>query len=105
MHITIPPWAKDAAIDTVERAVKTFAGGFIVGAELLQVGLDVLTGQGAVAFSEIDWTQGLDVGAGTTVASLIFSVASIKLGKRGTASATNAVVPSSLFKLVAGGGR
>lgn len=104
MQITIPPWAKDAALDTAERAVKTFAGGFIVGANLLGAAASIATGQGTVALSEVDWSRGLDVGAGTLVLSLIFSAASLKLGKRGTASATNAVVPTSLFKLVARGG-
>ncbi|PVA66225.1 holin [Mycobacteroides abscessus] len=98
MQISIPPWFKDAAIDTVERAVKTFAGGFIVGANLAGAAVNA-------ALSEIDWQGGLDVGAGTLAVSLIFSAASIKLGRSGTASATNAVVPSSVFKLVAGGGR
>lgn len=98
MHITIPPWLKDAAIDAVERAIKTFAGGFIVGANLAGAAVNA-------ALSEIDWESGLDVGAGTLAVSLIFSAASIKLGRSGTASATKAVVPASVFKLVAGGGR
>ena len=45
-----------------------------------------------------------DNDAGTLTLSLIFSAASLKPGKRGTASATNAVVPSRLFKLLARGG-
>lgn len=98
MHITIPPWLKDAAIDIAERAIKTFAGGFIVGANLAGAAVNA-------ALTEIDWERGLDVGFGTLAVSLIFSAASIKLGRSGTASATNAVVPSSVFKLVAGGGR
>ncbi|MDM2398182.1 hypothetical protein PP613_04010 [Mycobacteroides abscessus] len=98
MQITIPPWFKDAAVDAAERAIKTFAGGFIVGANLAGAAVNA-------ALTEIDWQRGFDFGAGTLAVSLIFSAASIKLGRSGTASATNAVVPSSVFKLVAGGGR
>lgn len=98
MHITIPPWLKDAAVDAAERAIKTFAGGFIVGANLADAAVNA-------ALTEIDWQSGINVGAGTLAVSLIFSAASIKLGRSGTASATKAVVPSSLFKLVAGRGR
>lgn len=98
MQITIPPWFKDAAIDAAERAIKTFAGGFIVGANLAGAAVNA-------ALTEIDWHRGLDVGFGTLAVSIVFSAASIKLGRSGTASATKAVVPSSLFKFVAGGGR
>ncbi|WP_078324480.1 holin [Mycobacteroides salmoniphilum] len=105
MQINIPPWAKEFAVDAGERAAKTFAGGFIVGANLLGAAGAVATGQGTVALSEIDWERGLDCGAGTLFVSILFSLWSIKRGNPGTASATKAVVPSSLFKLVAGGGR
>jgi hypothetical protein len=98
MHITIPPWFKDAAVDAAERAIKTFAGGFIVGANLAGAAVNA-------ALTDIDWQTGFDVGAGTLAVSVLLSAASIKLGRSGTASATKAVVPSSLFKLVAGGGR
>ncbi|SIK62823.1 holin [Mycobacteroides abscessus] len=98
MHITIPPWLKDAAVDAAERAIKTFAGGFIVGANLADAAVNA-------ALTEIDWQSGINVGAGTLAISVLFSAASISLGQSGTASATKAVVPSSIFKLVAGGGR
>lgn len=92
MTITISPDLKDAAVDAGERAVKTFAGGFIVGAGLLGAAVDAVTGQVTVAASQINWAHGLDVGAGTTVVSLLFSLASIKLGNPGTASLTKAVI-------------
>ncbi|SIG06747.1 Uncharacterised protein [Mycobacteroides abscessus subsp. abscessus] len=91
MHITIPPWAKDALVDTAERAIKTFAGGFIVGANLAGAAVNT-------ALTEIDWQQGVNVGAGTLAVSLIFSATSIKFGRFGTASATNAVVPASFLR-------
>lgn len=74
------PFLKDAA----ERAVKTFAGGFIVGANLMGAAVNV-------ALSDIDWVHGVDVGAGTTVVSLIFSLGSLKFGSTGTASVTKVV--------------
>lgn len=74
------PFVKDAA----ERALKTFAGGFIVGANLAGAAVNV-------ALSDINWLHGLDVGAGTTVVSLIFSLGSLKLGSSGTASLTKVV--------------
>ncbi|SLC02332.1 holin [Mycobacteroides abscessus] len=95
MHITIPAWLKDAAVDATERAIKTFAGGFIVGANLTGAVVNA-------ALTEIDWQRGFDVGAGTLAISVLFSAASVKLGQSGTASATKAVVPTSIFKLVAG---
>lgn len=105
MKITIPSWVKEFAVDAGERAVKTFAGGFIYGANLVQAGIDVFAGQGTVAFSQIDWVGGLDVGSGTAVASIAFSLLSLKRGNPGTASATKAVVPASLFRAVAKGGK
>lgn len=74
------PFLKDAG----ERAVKTFAGGFITGAGLSALG-------GSVAASDIPWMHGVDVGLGTTVLSVVFSLASLKVGSPGTASLTNAV--------------
>ncbi|SLI25476.1 Uncharacterised protein [Mycobacteroides abscessus subsp. bolletii] len=56
MHITTPPWLKDATVDTAERAIKTFAGGLVLGAKFLRVGAEVVTGEGAAAFFQIDWT-------------------------------------------------
>ncbi|RIT69202.1 holin [Mycobacteroides abscessus] len=96
MSITISPDLKDAAVDAAERAAKTFAGGFIVGAGLLGAAVDSVTGQVTVAASQINWAHGLDIGAGTTVVSLLFSLASIKLGNPGTASLTKAVI--GMFK-------
>lgn len=96
MGITISPDLKDAAVDAGERAVKTFAGGFIVGAGLLGAAVDSVTGQVTVAASQINWAHGLDIGAGTTVVSLLFSLASLKLGNPGTASLTKAVI--GMFK-------
>lgn len=95
MTITISPALKDAAVDAAERAAKTFAGGFIVGAGLLGAALNTVVGNVTVAASQINWVHGLDVGAGTTVVSLLFSLASLKLGNPGTASLTKAVVGAS----------
>ncbi|QSM88812.1 holin [Mycobacterium phage prophi91-3] len=92
MTITISPDLKDASVDAGERAVKTFAGGFIVGAGLIDAALNTVVGNVTVAASQINWAHGLDVGAGTTVVSLLFSLASIKLGNPGTASLTKAVI-------------
>ncbi|MEU9805008.1 holin [Mycobacterium sp. NPDC050853] len=97
MTITITPAIKNAAVDAAERAVKTFAGGFIVGAGLLGAAVYAVSGQVTVAASQINWAHGLDVGAGTTVVSLLFSLASLKLGNEGTASVTKSVVGA--FKL------
>lgn len=77
--------------DGVERAAKTFAGGFIVGANLLGAVANTLVGQVNVAASQINWAHGLDVGLGTTVVSALFSLASLKFGNPGTASVTKAV--------------
>ncbi|WP_255801075.1 hypothetical protein [Mycobacteroides abscessus] len=51
-----PAWLKDATVDAAERAIKTFAGGFALGAKFLRVGAEVVTGEGAVAFFQIDRT-------------------------------------------------
>lgn len=82
--MSLPPFV----IDLIERAVKTFAGGFLTGA-----GLSVANG--SVAATAIPWEHGLDIAVGTTVLSLIFSLASFKIGTSGTASLTKAVEPTS----------
>lgn len=79
------PFLKDAA----ERAVKTFAGGVLYG-----LGSPIVDAGFHVALSDLPLRHALDVGLGTTVASLIFSLASIKFGTSGTASLTKAVQKS-----------
>lgn len=80
------PFLKDLG----ERAGKTFAGGFLYG-----LGSDALAAfqTGGVAASDLHWVHAIDVGVGTTVLSLVFSAASLKIGNSGTASLTNAVRP------------
>ena len=70
-------------IDAGERAAKTFAQTLVAyfGADAL----DVL---------HADWGNGLSVSIGAVVLSALTSVASLKLGHSGTASATDVVEPS-----------
>lgn len=84
MRNPIPEKYRPTVKDIAERAVKTFAGGFIIGANLPGAAVNV-------AISDIDWVAGIDFGAGTLVVSLLFSAASLKRGNPGTASLTSAV--------------
>lgn len=62
-------------IDMAERAIKTFA----------QTLLGFVAVQGA-AFADIDWATALSVSGVATLASLLTSVASYKVGDKGTCS-------------------
>lgn len=66
--------------DALERAIKTFAE-------------TLLAYFGADAFDVLNanWPNALSVAAGATVLSVLLSVASLKIGNSGTASATDAV--------------
>lgn len=77
--------------DLAERGIKTFAGGFIVGSNLGGVAFNAIAGSPTEAATDINWDQGLNVGLGTLAVSILFSLASIKLGNAGTASVTKAV--------------
>ena len=91
MYNPIPEKYQATVKDIGERAVKTFAGGFIVGAHLIDAATGLAVGQGTVAFSDIDWAGGFDVGSGTLVLSILFSLWSLRRGNPGTASLTTAV--------------
>ena len=70
-------------IDAAERAVKTFAQAVL--AYFSAGAFDVLSA---------DWGEALTVGGSATVLSALTSLASLKLGHSGTASATDVVEPS-----------
>lgn len=70
-------------IDAAERAAKTFAQAVL--AYFSAGAFDVLSA---------DWGEALTVAASATVLSVLTSVASLKLGISGTASATDAVEPA-----------
>lgn len=76
-----PSYAGQFAKDLLERAVKTFAQALIAfwGADGV---LDVVSA---------DWGEALSVAAGAALLSVLTSLASLKLGHSGTASATDAV--------------
>lgn len=84
--------SRDFTIDTVERAVKTFAQALLA-----------YFGAGALNVLSADWGEALSVGGGAAVISLLTSLLSFKLGRSGTASATDAVVPESQFDALARG--
>lgn len=84
---------RDFVLDSVERAVKTFAQSLIAF---------FAVGDGFDAF-HADWGNALSLAAGATLLSVLMSLASLKLGNRGTASATDAVVPAAYADAVAKG--
>ena len=67
---------REFAVDTIERAVKTFAQALLA---VLAIGTPLW---------EIPWTEALGIAATATVISLLTSLASAGLGAKGTASAT-----------------
>lgn len=71
------------AVDTTERAVKTFAQA-----------LAAYFGAGAINVLSADWGEALTVSVTAAFLSALSSLASLKLGHKGTASATDAVVPA-----------
>jgi hypothetical protein len=64
--------------DAAERAVKTAA----------QVAVGLLTADQVIGLLDIDWGQGASVVGLATLISLLTSVASARVGERGTASLT-----------------
>ena len=70
-------------IDAAERAIKTFAQTLLAyfGADTF----DVL---------QADWPNALSIALGAVVLSLLMSLASLRLGSSGTASATDVVEPA-----------
>lgn len=79
-----PSYARQFAADTAERAIKTFAQALLAFFAADAV-LDVVSA---------DWGEALSVASGATVLSLLTSLASLRLGHSGTASATDAVMPA-----------
>lgn len=76
-------------VDTAERAGKSALQGFVVGSAIFTA-----VDGAAIALTTIQWLDGLNVGGGMAVASLITSLLSYKRGNRGTASLTKAVEPA-----------
>lgn len=66
--------SREFAIDTAERAVKTFAQALLA---VLAVGTPLW---------HIPWTEALGIAATATVISILTSIASAGLGTKGTAS-------------------
>lgn len=71
-------WTIDFWKDAGERAIKTFAQVF--------VGFLVV---GTTGVLDVDWTQAASVSAVAALASVLTSVASTKVGTKGTASLTD----------------
>ncbi|GAS92704.1 holin [Mycolicibacterium brisbanense] len=88
MQITIPP-IPPFLLDLGERAVKTFAGTL----------LTVLTGGivGTMSLTSLPWAEALNTAAGTTVVSIIFSLASAQWGDK-----TASLVKQVEYKLTGG---
>jgi hypothetical protein len=82
--------SKQFLLDLAERAVKTFAQ-VLVATFAVGDGFDVV---------HADWGNALSLAAGATVLSILTSVASLKLGNSGTASATTAVEPAPVSPVV-----
>lgn len=78
----IPPFLADL----VERAIKTAAQTAVMflGADKL----NILT---------VDWETVAGLSGGSALLSVLTSLASLKIGSSGTASATNAVEPAPTF--------
>jgi hypothetical protein len=70
-------FTKAWAIGTADRALKSFAASLLLLLGGGTVGLNLL---------QVDWLQALGTAAGTTVISVLFSVASAPVGEPGTTS-------------------
>lgn len=75
-------WSKAFWADATERAIKTFAQSALA-----------TFGVGAVDLLSVNWLGVVSVGAGAAVVSLLTSLASERVGSRGTASLTHFVEP------------
>lgn len=84
---------RDFLLDMLERAVKTAAQSLIAF---------FAVGDGFDAF-HADWGNALSLAAGATILSVLMSFASLRLGHRGTASLTDAVVTESYADAIARG--
>jgi hypothetical protein len=85
---------RDYWIDTAERCVRAFA------AAVLSV---MAVGDGILNAFDASWLEALGVGLGAAVLSLLTSLTAVKLGNKGTASLTDATVPTSYADAVAKG--
>ena len=61
--------------DLIERAIKTFAEALVAA-----IGVDAAT------LGDVDWPVALSTAALATLVSVLLSIASIKVGDKGTAS-------------------
>lgn len=80
---------RDFWVDAAERAVRAFAWA------VLSV---LIVGDGLMDAFTVDWSGALGVGLGAGVASFLASLAAAKLGNEGTASLTDATVPTSDYE-------
>lgn len=84
---TIKRWLKSPFVaDALERAGKSFLQGWAVGSAIFTVAAD-----GVLRLTDIAWVEGLNVGGGMLVASILTSLLSYKRGGSGTASLVKAV--------------
>lgn len=84
---------RDFLKDLAERAAKSFSYALIAC---------FAVGDGFDAF-HADWGNALSLGLGSAVLSVLGSIASYKVGRSGTASLTDAVVPTAYADAVARG--
>jgi len=84
--------SRDFILDLVERAVKTLAQSLIA-----------YFAAGAVNVLSADWGEALAVAGTAALLSVLTSLLSLKLGKGGTASATDAVVTTAYADALASG--
>jgi hypothetical protein len=82
----------DFWLDLAERAIKTFAQTVLA-----------TFGAGALDVLHADWGNALALGAGAALLSVLSSLLSLNLGRKGTASATTAVVTNAYADAVARG--
>lgn len=84
---TLKQWLRHPFIaDALERAGKSFAQGWAVGSAIFTVAAD-----GVIRLTDIAWVEGLNVGGGMLVASILTSLLSYKRGGSGTASLAKCV--------------
>ena len=73
-------WTKDFWIDTIERAVKTFAQAAVAG-----------IGANAMGVLDVDWLVVVSVAGLAAAVSVLTSIASAPLSTKGTASLVSEV--------------
>jgi hypothetical protein len=74
-------WTRAFWLDTLERAVKTFAQAVVAG-----------IGANAVGVMDLDWVVIVSVSATAALVSVLTSIGSMPFNEKGTASLTNAAV-------------